>query len=54
MVIVINPRRRIVSVFRSPTQVRILTEADVLEGEDVVPGWMLPVSDIFEDDENDE
>jgi hypothetical protein len=27
--------------------VRILTENDTLDGGDVVPGWMLPVQDIF-------
>ena len=52
MVIVVNPRRRVVSVYRSPTQVRILTEADVLDGEDVVPGWTMPVADLFEDEDD--
>ncbi len=52
MVIVINPCRRVVSVYRSPTQVRILTEADVLDGEDVVPGWTMPVADIFENEDD--
>ena len=47
MVIVINPRRRTVAVHRSPTQIRYLTVADTLDGEDVVPGWALPVRDLF-------
>jgi len=47
MVIVVNPRRRTVAVHRSPTQVRHLTEADTLDGEDVVPGWAIPVRDLF-------
>ncbi len=47
MVIVINPRRRTVAVHRSPTQVRHLTVADTLDGEDVVPGWMVPVRELF-------
>jgi Uma2 family endonuclease len=47
MVIVVNPRRRAVAVHRSPTQVRHLTEADTLDGEEVVPGWSMPVRDLF-------
>jgi Uma2 family endonuclease len=50
MVIVINPRRRTVAVYRSPTAVQILTEADVLDGAEVVPGWTLPVAALFDDD----
>ncbi|HEX5505232.1 MAG TPA: Uma2 family endonuclease [Thermomicrobiales bacterium] len=47
MVIVLNPRRRTVTVHRSPTEVRHLTENDVLDGEDVVPGWTMLVRDLF-------
>ena len=47
-VIVVNPRRRTVKVHRSPTDVIILTESDTLEIDDVVPGWQMPVKDIFE------
>jgi Uma2 family endonuclease len=52
MVIVINPRRRTASVYRSPTQVTILTEAESLEGADVVPGWTMPVAALFEDEDD--
>jgi Uma2 family endonuclease len=47
MVVVINPRRRTVSVYRSLTDIAILTEQDTLHGADVVPGWQLPLRDIF-------
>ena len=47
-VIVVNPRRRTVKVHRSPTDVIILTESDTLEIDDVVPGWQMPVKDIFD------
>ena len=47
-VVVVDPRRRTVKVHRSPASVIILTEADTLEIEDVVPGWRMPVKDIFE------
>ena len=47
MVLVLNPRQRTVTVHRSPTQVRQLSVADTLDGEDVVPGWSVPVRDLF-------
>ncbi len=47
MVIVVNPRNRTVRVHRSPTNSVLLTEVDTLDGGDVVPGWELPVADIF-------
>ena len=47
MVIVINPRKRMVKVYRSLNEVRLLTENDTLDGEDVVPGWQMAVKDLF-------
>ena len=47
-VIVVDPRRRTVELHSSPTDTATLTEADTLTVEDVVPGWTLPVRDIFE------
>lgn len=46
MVIVVNPRNRTVQVHTSGG-VTELTEADSLDGGDVVPGWSMPVADIF-------
>ncbi len=46
MVVVVNPRDRTVSV-HTPDTVITLTESDTLDGGDVVPGWRLPVADIF-------
>ena len=47
MVVVVDPRRRTASV-RLPGQAPLnLTEQDILEGGDVVPGWSMPVSEIF-------
>ena len=48
LVFVVNPRRKTVAVHRADGSVRVLTIADVLDGEDVVPGWTLAVRDIFE------
>ena len=47
MVLVVNPRRRTVAVHRPGADVRHLTVDDVLDGEDVVPGWTMPVRDLF-------
>ena len=47
MMVLIDPRNREVIVFRASGPRLELTEDDVLEGDDVVPGWRLPVRDIF-------
>ncbi len=47
LVFVVNPRRRTVAVHRPGQPIRVLTEADVIDGEDVVPGWTLPVRELF-------
>ena len=49
LVFVVNPRRRTVARHRPGEPVCTLTEHDVLDGEDVVPGWSLPVRDLFEE-----
>ena len=47
MVVLIDPCRRTASV-RLPGQAPItLAESDTLDGGDVVPGWSMPVADIF-------
>ncbi len=43
---VVDPRNRTVSL-RRQTEIQVLTEGDTLHGGDVVPGWELPVADIF-------
>lgn len=48
MVILIHPRTRTLTVYRSREQIRILNEHDTLSGEEVVPGWQLPVHLVFE------
>ena len=48
MVVVINPRVRTVAVHRSNGDVDILSEGDTLDGADVVPGWSVAVSEIFD------
>ena len=46
LVVVVNPRNRTVQA-HTPDGVTELTEADTLDGGDVVPGWRMPVADIF-------
>jgi Uma2 family endonuclease len=45
----VNPRRRAVTVYTSPTASTRLTEADTLTGGDVLPGFQLPLADLFAD-----
>ena len=47
MVIVVNPKKRAVTVYRSLTEIKVLTEDGRLDGEDVVPGWRMAVKDLF-------
>ena len=47
MVVVVNPRRSTVTVYRSLEDIVILTLNDTLEGKDVVPGWTLAIQDLF-------
>lgn len=48
MVVVANPRNRTVNV-HTPDGVIKLKLGDTLDGGDVVPGWRMPVADIFAD-----
>ena len=47
MVVVVNSRRREVAVYLPGEDPDTLTEDDVLDGGDVVPGWTIPVREIF-------
>jgi Uma2 family endonuclease len=44
---VFNPKRRTASVYSSPSEFRILTEQDTLDGGDVLPGFRLELSKLF-------
>ena len=47
---VVFPGPEQVYVYRSPTQVQILTRSDALEGEPLLPGFRLPVATLFEEE----
>jgi Uma2 family endonuclease len=44
---VVSPRSRTIAVHRRATSPRVLAEQDTLDGEDVVPGFTLLVSEAF-------
>ncbi len=48
LVWVVVPRTRSVTTYRSRRDVRVLVEGDVLDGADVLPGFRLAVSEIFD------
>jgi Uma2 family endonuclease len=47
LVWVIDPEKRTAVVYRSLTDIRVIAEADVLDGEDVVPGFACPLWDVL-------
>ena len=47
LVWVVDPRRRTAVVYRADADPSILAEHGVLEGEDVVPGFALPLSSVW-------
>jgi Uma2 family endonuclease len=44
---VVDPESRTVTAYRSRTQITALGPSDQLTGEDVVPGFSIPVADVF-------
>jgi Uma2 family endonuclease len=48
MVWVIRPRTQTITVYRSLSEIRVLTAADTLDGGDILPGFTVPVKEIFE------
>ena len=47
VVLIIDPRSRTVTVYRSRTDIVQLTEADRLVVPDLLPGFACPVSELF-------
>lgn len=47
LVWVFDPGTRSVAVYRSLKEIRLLTGGEALEGEDVLPGFRLGLSEIF-------
>ena len=51
-VLIVDPEDRTISVYRSLTDLSEFTADDVLSVEDVLPGFSLPVADLFATDRN--
>ena len=47
LVWVLRPRSKTVMVYRSETDIQLLTQNDILTGEDVVEGFSCPVAALF-------
>ena len=47
IVVVVNPRKNVVTVYRSLTDIVVLTENETVDAGDVLPGWTMQVKDIF-------
>ncbi|MGA9994828.1 MAG: Uma2 family endonuclease [Pyrinomonadaceae bacterium] len=47
MVWVVSPKLKTITVYRSLTDIVTLTEKDTLDGGEVVPGFQIPVAEIF-------
>jgi Uma2 family endonuclease len=48
LVWIVEPMRERVTVYRSITDMRILTRTEQLEGGDVLPGFQLPLAQLFD------
>jgi Uma2 family endonuclease len=44
---VVYPVQQLVYVYSSPTEIRVLTRGDTLTCEEVVPGFALPLAEVF-------
>jgi Uma2 family endonuclease len=47
MLWVVSPKMRTVTVYRSLTEIAVLTEKDTLDGGEVVPGFEISIAEIF-------
>ncbi len=47
LVLVVHPRPRTITAYRSATDIRILGEADTLDASDVVDGWTVRVGELL-------
>jgi Uma2 family endonuclease len=49
LVWLVLPSERMIYVYQTLTQIRVLTHADVLEGGAIIPGFQFPVAALFTD-----
>ena len=48
MVWIVNPKKRLIDVYRAGADVEILTDTDTLDGGDLLPGFSLSVAALFD------
>lgn len=48
LVVVVNPRRQTATLYRSFKNVAVLNRNEFLDGGEVVPGWKLQLSELFD------
>jgi Uma2 family endonuclease len=46
-VVVLDPRRQVATVYRSRQNISLLSPPDLLSAEDLVPGWSVPLAQLF-------
>lgn len=44
----VNPRQKTITVYHTPEDYQVLTEADILDGSPVLPGFQCPLKDVFD------
>ena len=47
LVLTLDPRRRTATVYRTPEDICVLGETDILDAGDVVAGWSVAVAELF-------
>lgn len=47
LLLVLNPRRRTVTAYRSPHDIQLFAEEETLDLDDVVPGFAISLKDLF-------
>jgi hypothetical protein len=45
---VVNPRKQVVTLYRSLSQITVLSSGAKIDAPDIIPGWTLPVEDVFQ------
>lgn len=48
LVVVVNPRKQAVTLYRSLVQITVLGLGASIDTPEIIPGWTLPVEDVFQ------
>ena len=48
LVVVVNPRKQVVTLYRSLVQITVLGLGASIAAPEIIPGWSLPVEDVFQ------